>query len=77
MMPVATDETPSPPVSQSISTGIDDIQAIDVSGHYPEDDPDDPTLKRTRDGTLLVPQPTDDPDEPLVGLPGAVVSCLA
>lgn len=31
-------------------------------------------LKRTETGILLVPQPSDDPDDPLVGLP-AVSSC--
>lgn len=60
------DGATSPPRSQSISTGTDEIQTVDVSGHHVKDDPNDPSLKRARDGTLLVPQPTDDPDEPLV-----------
>lgn len=75
MISQAKDDTASPPTSQSVNTGTNEIQAIDVTGHRVKDDPNNPTLKRTRDGTLLVPQPTDDPDEPLVGLPDDAV-CL-
>lgn len=37
-------------------------------GHDPEKTQDGTVeLKRDANGTILVPQPTDDPDEPLVG----------
>ncbi|KAL1850747.1 hypothetical protein VTK73DRAFT_9599 [Phialemonium thermophilum] len=54
----------------SVSFAMDEvINAMDAgdsdSGAFKDGEGGDASLKRTPGGTLLVPQPTDDPDEPL------------
>ncbi len=52
----------------SVSSGIGESKEVHSDPEVQKNEATDAAAKRTSNGILLVPQPTDDPEEPLVRL---------